>query len=565
MSASTDHASSGDREHSPRAGSIIFAESAISRSIDRVCTMLAVGGIALLAIRRWILLGPYPPGLDGAQWLALGRGLGGRAIGRSTEGAYAPLTPVLAAIADALAGPLVAVRVLAAASGLALSLAVWFVARGALGPVWGLAVTAIVIPASALAEPMLFGGYPQQLALTAGIVALWSVCRYLVGNAGTQWSGSPENLRLPPSPGPTGRVPTKWVAGRGVRVLCRDDKRPPGFRMIANQKNLLAVGFAALITAAAHHVYFPLVALAILAAVALRLADRSRIGDAGRVIGSLALALTPAFALFTAVAVAFMRAGYAAPLDAAARSSVAAWEYGTREAPLVWMAILASGVVGLAVRWRTRGDPATLLAVSLLMPAGLLFLLSGQPRLLPPILIGAGIAAGLCARWVASFGARAHAAAILLALAIGASLLIPADRATSGFASFYQVVDESLVRAAAAIESTGESGGVAVREDRRGWPVGWWFEALLNRPVIVGSDPRWLAFPEEQEHARQADALFDGGLDAETFRRRAVASGVRFLVVPKWDWIGWDRWLSIPGFPVATLYDDDRYLVLRVT
>ena len=146
--------------------------------------MLAVVGIALLAIRRWMLIGPYPPGLDGAQWLALGRGLAGQTIGRSTEGAYAPLTPVLAAITESISGPLPAVRLLAAASGLAVSLAVWFVARGALGPVWGLAVTAIVIPASALAEPTLFGGYPQQFALAAGIVALWAVCRYLVATSG---------------------------------------------------------------------------------------------------------------------------------------------------------------------------------------------------------------------------------------------------------------------------------------------------------------------------------------------------------------------------------------------
>ena len=69
----------------------------------------------------------------------------------------------------------------------------------------------------------------------------------------------------------------------------------------------------------------------------------------------------------------------------------------------------------------------------------------------------------------------------------------------------------------------------------------------------------------EREHARQADALFDGGLDSETFRQRAIASGVRYLVIAKWDWIGWERWLTTPGFPVATLYDDDRYLVLRIS
>ena len=85
-------------------------------------------------------------------------------------------------------------------------------------------------------------------------------------------------------------------------------------------------------------------------------------------------------------------------------------------------------------------------------------------------------------------------------------------------------------------------------------------DALLDRPVIVGSDPRWLAFPAEREHARLAEALFDGRLDSGTFRQRAAGSGIRYLVVAKWDWIGWERWLTTPGFPVAKLYDDDRYL-----
>src|SRR5918994_2981126 len=161
MSASADRASSGEHERGPRTEPMSIGETTIGHPLDRVCTVLAVVGIALLAIRRWTLVGPYPPGLDGAQWLALGRGLDSQAIGRSTDGVYAPLTPILAVIAESITGPLLAVRLLATASSLAVSLAVWFVARGALGPAWGLAITAIVIPASALAEPMLFGGYPQ--------------------------------------------------------------------------------------------------------------------------------------------------------------------------------------------------------------------------------------------------------------------------------------------------------------------------------------------------------------------------------------------------------------------
>src|SRR5688572_22589364 len=161
VSVSAKSIAASERERNPSDRIVPSRETAVSHHVHAVCTLLAVTGIAALAIRRWALVGPFPPGLDGAQWLALGRGLDAQSIGRSTEGAYAPLAPVLAAIAESIAGPLLAVRILAAASGLAVSLAVWFVARSALRPVWGLAVSAIVIPASALAEPMLFGGYPQ--------------------------------------------------------------------------------------------------------------------------------------------------------------------------------------------------------------------------------------------------------------------------------------------------------------------------------------------------------------------------------------------------------------------
>jgi hypothetical protein len=479
--------------------------------LDRLCTILAISGIALLAVRRSILVGSYPPGLDGAQWLALGRGLHG--FGRATDGAYAPLAPVLATLTESVAGPLSAVRLLAVLSGLVISLGVWLAARDALGAFWGLVVTAIVIPASALGEPIFFGGYPQQFALAAGVLALWATCRYLV---------------------------------------------------TTERKGLWLSGIAVFVAASAHHVYFPLFTLAILVAIGLWRSDRSASTDATR-IRALAIALTPAFVTFAAVAFTFMRAGYAAPLGASARSSLDAWAYGTRESPALWLVILLAGVVSLAMEWRARATVAWLLSASLLLTAGPLFLLTGQPRLLPPIIIGAGLAAGLGARRASAFGSRTRVATLLTAVVVAVTLFVAADRASARFADFYRVVDESLVRAAAVIDADGGVGAVAVRKDRRGWPIGWWFEALLNRPVIVGSDQRWLAFPDEWDHARLAEALFDGELDADALRQRATSAGVRYLVIPKWDWIGWERWLHAPNFPVSTVYDDDRYLVLRIT
>ena len=148
--------------------------------------------------------------------------------------------------------------------------------------------------------------------------------------------------------------------------------------MRVHRRSLSLIGMAALVTAAAHHIYFPVIMLAILTALGLWLADRPRLHNSAPILSSLALALTPAVTLFAVIAFAFMHAGYAAPLDASARSFVDAWHYGTRESPALWVVILASGIVGLATLRGMRGDPAWLFAASLLTPTGLSFFSAGH-------------------------------------------------------------------------------------------------------------------------------------------------------------------------------------------
>lgn len=478
---------------------------------DRAASLFTLLGITVLLVRRWFLIGPYPPGLDGAQWLALGRGFHG--VGRSTDGAYAPLTPLLATMAEALLGPLPALRLLALGSGLAVALAIWLLAKNALGPRWGLLTAGVAIPASALAEPLMYGGYPQQFALAAGIVSLWATCRYLLD----------------------GDARFLWI-----------------------------MGFSAVLCAEAHHIYFPLILLSVLM-VALLWCSTPEANARWQVVRPLALAMAPACAVLAVVAYQFASSGYQAPLQGSERTLWDGWRYATREAPLVWLALLIAAFASLALLWRNRASLAWLSAAGLILPAGCLFVLSGQPRLLPPVLIGTCLAVGLGAKNLLPRHGQIRPLPLLFVVAVAMTLLLAADRATAGFAEFYRVVDQPLIEAAAAIARDRGSGAVAVREDRRGWPLGWWFEALLTQTVIVGSDPRWLGFPSEQEHARQAAALFDGGLDPPTFAALAAANDIGYLVIPKWDWIGWERWLRQPEFPVTVLHDDDRYLVLRVT
>jgi hypothetical protein len=477
-------------------------------------------GIAAITLRRWSSLGPYPPGLDGAQWLAIGRGFHG--LGRSTDGAYAPLVPLLATILESGLGPLPALRLLATLSCLGLGLAIWIVARATLGPRWGLAAAAILLPASALAEPLFYGGYPQELALASGVLALWLACRYLLG---------------------------------GLR------------------RDLALCAVFAIVAAAAHHLYFPLVLASIGVAAAAALTclhprPESSVLTSPQITSrffSLAVALLPSILLWGVVIARFLSKGYVAPLEASARTPSATWQYGTRESPLLWAALLTLALVTLTVSWPSRWRLAWLVSAGLIVPAGLAVLVTGQPRLLPPLLVGCVIAAAWGAsRLAAARGERSGAVLSLATAAIALTLVFPADRAVSDIARFYQVLDPSLFAAAAAVENDGAPGAVVVRQDRRGWPIGWWFEALLARPIVVGSAPRWLGFPQERAHASEADALFDGQIDPVAFARRAGAIDARYLVATKWDWIGWDRWLRRPSFPVTVVYDDDRTIVLRI-
>lgn len=486
------------------------------RQVDRRCSGLALIGITALTLRRWAILGDFPPGLDGAQWIAIGRGFHG--VGRSSEGAYSPLVPLLATMADSLFGTLPAIRLLATLSGLVLSLAIWWVARFTLGPMWGLLATAVVIPASALAEPLLYGGYPQQLALAMGIVAVTAASAIVA------------------SPVPRRNTRT-WLLG----VLCA----------------------SALLCAAAHHIYFPLMLFSIMTTALLGM-TASRLLHPWRSLFPLALAILPSVALFIVVAAAFVRAGYGAPLDASARSASDAWSYATRESPAVWTLLLAVAILSLAATWRNRANPSWLVSASLILPAGLLMMALGQPRLALPILIGASLAATFGVSQASRHVPAIREVSVIALLAVSLALLVQADRAAITFATFYQVVDESLLQAAMAIEEDGESGAVSVRADRRGWPIGWWFEALQENPVFSGSDPQWLAFPDERTRAWQTAALFDGSFSGDAFLAKASETGTRYLVIAKWDWIGWERWLSDPGFPLTVIYDDERFLVLRV-
>jgi len=187
---------------------------------------------------------------------------------------------------------------------------------------------------------------------------------------------------------------------------------------------------------------------------------------------------------------------------------------------------------------------------------------SGQPRLAPPILVGGAILAGFACHVTTRTWAKTR----LPVLAAWCLAIIWLAGVTTGFTSefarYYQVLDASLVAATQRIPSPA-AGAIAVTSDHRGWPVGWWVEALQEAPVFTGSNPQWLAFPDERTRAETVKALL-ASPDVSVFQQRARDSEVTYLLLRKWDWIGWERWLeSTPDAPTV-IYDDNETIVFQV-
>ena len=474
--------------------------------------------VAALVARRAALLGTLPPGLDGGQWLAIGRGLlGGE--GRSTPSAYAPLVPLLTASLAEVVGSPEAVRLVALGSYLLVVVAIASVAGSMFGGLAGAAIAAAMGSAGALNEPLAFGGYPQQVALAALVVAGWAAARLC------------------------------WREGRGNLAL-------------------LAAGLV--VAALAHHVYFPL-ALTVLAATC-GLAAFARAPAARSAVVRVAALAAAAILLALPTLTAFLRFGYAPPLDAVDLSLAGAWRYGTREAPWLWLTIVLVGGAALLATPSARRGSSWTFALAMAGIGDAAFVVSGEPRVLPLVLLGGlfGVAVGLRFLTVTALSLsplapnsrRGAVSGAVLAL-IAALLVLPGDRVTREYLDFYRVLDPSLLAAAGRIEAFGRP--VAVRADRRGWPIGWWLEGLTAVPVAVGSDPRWLGIPAERQRAAEVALLFDGGLSPTEVRERANRLGVELLLLRKWEWIGWERWLAASPAPaVEPIFDDGVTLLLRV-
>jgi len=480
--------------------------------------VLPLAVIVSVAGRRWWQLGDPVSGLDAGEWLAYGRGaLGGH--GRSSGGAYPPLVPVMIWLGHLLVGPMEAARLVGAGSLAAVMGATYLAARTSVSMWFATIAATIVGLASVVAEPVAYGGYPQNWALALIVAGVTLIARY--------WEGGE----------------------RGY---------------------LLGAGAAFCAAALAHHMYFPLGVIVAIVVWMLWLTTRPAAGMASRRTVAAIVIAAVAVVCYLPSYLAFHRAGYDPPINATDQGMEAAIRYAVREAPERWLTIILIGLIGLLVTARRR-SALWLTATALAIASVGLFLVTQEVRLLPPLVIGSALGLALLMQTLWSWtrerkGAWGRIAwlAPLVALAAPLSLWPATDSQAEEFIAYYRVVDPEMVEMAAFVDDYSISGMVAVRKGERDWPVGWWFEGLTDAKIAVGSHPRWLGFPRERDRAAMVGDLFSGRRTSDAIVAIAGEHDVDILVFRKWEWIGWQRWQdeSVPAIEIV--FDNDVWMAVDV-
>ena len=488
----------------------------------RLAGYVVVAAVSFLFVvgHRWSQMGTNPSGIDQGHWLAFGRAYWGEGNSSLSDlfpiSIMPPLIPTLMAAGTSLFGPETASRVLAVGSILAVMTATFLLTRRVAHQLVATAAAVLVGLSATIVEPAAWGGYPQNVALAAMIIAVYCASGYL--------------------------------------------SRPSG-------QSLLIYSLALFVVASSHHAYFGITSASVVVVCGLWSLARPGWGASKNRVAALVLASVPSLALFAFVAWSLVRAHYDPAIDASGSSLAGALRFAFPTVRWLWVVIGAVGFLGFtshgfwrfnAVEWRS--------SLALVMVALLAFPLTGEARVLPPLVIGCTVSAGWVIRSLASQVSpyRATSAALAVALATVAVAWPSTDRKAQIAFDYYKVLDPSMVHAAQYLDSVPGSGKAAVRTDLRGWPVGWWFRGLTGRPVLVGSDARWLGFPKERTQAEAVNELFAVTASAEAVRQSALDQGIAMLVFRPRDWAGWRDWSFGDGEPLSVVYDDGEYMILAV-
>lgn len=504
-----------------------------------VTVALAVAATYRAAV---IVRSGQPSGVDFGNWLMLGHQFLGHPIPGAAHVSYPPVVPVLSVLFMDALGVLRGPAILAGLASVAPAAGVYLACR-LLGLRWPAVAPAVLLAAtSSSGEAAAWGGVPQLLAL--GLAAL---------SLGLAW----------------------WAL-----------TTPSWRRALALGSILLAVGATSHLVMAETVVALAFLVMIQVAVNPRRFRPSSWLARDGwlAVAGLSAaplLALVPLYLkLLPTVGQSFAQGDTTAGLARVTAFLNALW-FVYRDTPVLWIPalVLTLGTPLMLLRHRHRSDPAVQVMAALTATVLAGATVSDPNRLvyLAPLAVAMAIAV-----WLEAVGRRyrtraerapsrvlttpAWVAAALVAMVAAASvrglLFFPTQR------HFYGAFDPpGMIAGLDWLRHNTPTTTLVAVTPIDGAPFGWWVQGYGQRAALVGSEDRWLNFPDERHRADEALALFshpDPLAPAVFVTARALH--VDYLLIP-WSWGG----LRLSDFraflhqnPAAVVYAGQGMVIVRV-
>lgn len=457
---------------------------------------LAIGTVRFLILRH----GGAPPTVDAGNWLALADGMLGHGV-RSSTVVYPPLVPLLTKASAAALGLTNGVALVAAVSSLAPAVGV-YVALRSVG-LAGASVTPalLVLGASSVGEATAWGGFPQLIGLGLTPVAL-----VLFDRLWRTWS-----------------IPHALAAGVALMAILATSH-------FVGTEVVLALGAM------------------LVAGLLLPLGPAPgwwrRVGRLGLVVlpsvwlVPLYWSLARVYGGDPAIGVSPNRLTWANLLEHI--------EFLYRDTPWLWRILLPMAIIAPFVLWRSHRSALWRVTSSLLLITVVLTVVTREDRFLYTL---APLAALGLALWVVrgleilraetprdphSVRPARWVAGISLAVLLSA-LGFQFARSTEFFQvqrNWYGILTPGLVHGIEYLRDSSAPGTLVAVPSLNNAPLGWWVEAIAQRPTIYGSPLGWLVFDDEIERASFANDLFVPRFPTTAKIESARNAGIELILLP---------------------------------
>ena len=460
-----------------------------------LCT-LAMVSLRFVILRR----GGAPPTIDAGNWLAFGDEILGNGV-RSPTIVYPPLVPLLTKGFVSLLGLTNGVALLAALSSAAPAVGMFIALRCLKLRAASLLPALLVLGASSVGEATAWGGFPQLIGLGLAPVALVLFDRVL----------------------------RNWRWG-----------------------DALAGGITFAAVFATSHMIGLIVAAAVLALQGPALLQEGGVpADWRRRVAAFALVTLPSVWLIPlywslATTSALGVSAPSSPNSLTWSNLLGQIEFLYRDSPWLWRFLLPLGILAPLLLWRHWRTPLWRVTTALLLATLSVTAVYREARFLYLLTLVAGL--GLAA-WVVRGlealrtdpGAAAGSSSPLRVVAAAGLVILTAGigfqflRSTPFFQQqrdHYAILTPGLVSGIQYVADTTEPETLVAVTSLNNAPLGWWVEAIAQRPTIYGSPLRWLSFADEITRASIANELFVPPFPTAEKLEFAKNAGIEIILIP---------------------------------